>query len=343
MERENRTYRYYYRHQPSFFWPITLITVGITWLLVNNGTIPAENVYRLFPLWPVLLILAGISLLLRRVWWPLSGLVWAAAAAFFVWALINPPAFLPEATMPEVRHETYNEALGSTQSASVTMDLSGWPNRVYALENSSDLFLADVNYIGGFHVGVSGSDQKKDVRFDENRDTRYWTVGFVRALEDQNRPWEIGLSPRIPLRLNIDTNSGPSTLNLEGLRLESLRLEGGSGNIEINLPEESPRFLFDYRGGSGALTVNVPDGSDFELRMDTGSGNVVIDLPDGAAVRVDVRNGGSGALKFAAGFTKVEDRGDDDEGIWENEAYTDAGSGIDIVVSDQGSGDIEIR
>ncbi len=86
----------YYRHRrPSLFFPIALITAGVVWLLVNSGTIAVENVYRLAPYWPVLLILAGLGLLLERLWWPLSALMWLAAAAALVWFLVFPPAFLP--------------------------------------------------------------------------------------------------------------------------------------------------------------------------------------------------------------------------------------------------------
>lgn len=331
------------RHPPSFFWPITLITVGVVWLLVNSGIIATESVYRLVPLWPMLLVLAGVSLLLDRIWWPLSALLWLAAGAFVVWALMNPPAFLPRVTVPELRHETFTEPLGSARSASVTLNLSGDPNRVYALEDSNDLFVADLNYIGEMQVDVNGSEEK-NVTLDENRGTR-WGIQIFNDLSDQNRPWEIGLSPRVPLRLRIDTGSGNSTFDLTGLSLESLRLETGSGDSQLTLPDGNQRFLFDYNGGSGNLNVKAPEEATFEMGLNGGSGNINIDLPDGAGVRVVVRDDGSGALRLPDGFERVGGNGDNDnnEGTWENEAYETAEFPVTIIVEDQGSGDIVIR
>lgn len=182
------------RHPPSFFWPITLITVGVVWLLVNSGIIATESVYRLVPLWPMLLVLAGVSLLLDRIWWPLSALLWLAAGAFVVWALMNPPAFLPRVTVPELRHETFTEPLGSARSASVTLNLSGDPNRVYALEDSNDLFVADLNYIGEMQVDVNGSEEK-NVNLDENRGTRW---GSAKKLSPSTSTTRRKWPPRLP-------------------------------------------------------------------------------------------------------------------------------------------------
>src|SRR5688572_20802901 len=45
-----------------------LITIGAMWLLIKSGNIPAANLWALTPIWPFLLIAAGIGLILRPYW-----------------------------------------------------------------------------------------------------------------------------------------------------------------------------------------------------------------------------------------------------------------------------------
>ena len=52
----------------SLFWPFFLIATGIVWLLIEMRTIPADNLWALMYIWPFLLMVAGISLILRSRW-----------------------------------------------------------------------------------------------------------------------------------------------------------------------------------------------------------------------------------------------------------------------------------
>jgi len=50
----------------SFFWPAVLILAGVIALLVNTGAIPGDRLYLLVDLWPVILIVVGLELIVRR-------------------------------------------------------------------------------------------------------------------------------------------------------------------------------------------------------------------------------------------------------------------------------------
>jgi Putative auto-transporter adhesin, head GIN domain/Domain of unknown function (DUF5668) len=55
-------------HRRSLFGPLLLIAAGVVWLLVQSGTIPAENLWALTHIWPFLLIAAGLGIILRSYW-----------------------------------------------------------------------------------------------------------------------------------------------------------------------------------------------------------------------------------------------------------------------------------
>src|SRR2546427_11206956 len=50
----------------SRFWPGILILVGVFALLVNVGFVPVERLDRLVDLWPLILIVIGLELIVRR-------------------------------------------------------------------------------------------------------------------------------------------------------------------------------------------------------------------------------------------------------------------------------------
>ena len=337
---ETPNYRQH-RYRSSFFLPIALITVGIVWLMINNGIIPIENTYRLIPLWPLVLVIAGVGLILRRIWWPLNGLLWAATAVGVVAVMLNPPAFLPKSNLSaQLKHETISEPVGSAKSATTQLDLSVYSSQISALPASStDLISADVNHIGTINFVTTGTDQKT-VQLGED-----FSSGFMRfdwLMTGQVDPWKIGLTPNIPLRLKINSGTGASALDLTGLKLESLTIDGGTGSSRITLPQSSSRFPFKFDIGTGSVSITVPDDTAFDLNVDGGTGSLIIFLPEGAGVQVDVRSGGIGSLNLP-GFNKVrggESR--DKEGVWENDAYASADYPINIIL-DIGTGSVNIR
>lgn len=334
----DKTYR---SPRSSFFFPIALITVGVVWLLINNGVIAAENLYRLIPFWPVLLILAGLSLILRKIWWPLSGLMWVLAAAVFVWLLIASPAFIPVIPAAELTQETFREPLGQARSASVDLDLSVNPTRISSLQDTTDLIVADLSYLGDIVFDVSGESQKS-VRLDQTTGLSFGSFRWDMLAGQGLAPWKIDLTPEIPLALVVDVGTGSVEMDLAGLSLQSLVVGGGTGRMDILLPESGGRYIFDLDVSTGATTIRVPGGASLDINVDGGTGSLVIDVAEDAGVRLEVTDGGVGSLNLPPGFEKMRQGDDDDEGVWENEAYASTTAPVQIKL-DISTGSVTIR
>src|SRR3989442_974343 len=83
--------RYTYRYR-SFFWPAILILGGVVALLVNTGQIPVDRLYQLVNLWPVVLVVIGLELIIRRTVHGLTGDV--AAALIVLIAVVGAAAYV---------------------------------------------------------------------------------------------------------------------------------------------------------------------------------------------------------------------------------------------------------
>lgn len=329
-----------HREQPDFFFPVALITAGAVWLMINQGLIAQQNLVRLLPLWPLLLILGGLSLILRQLWWPLPSLLWLAAGTFVIWVLVNPQNILPAAAVPEFRQETFQETLGEAQSANVVLDLSVNPTTIHALSTGEDLIVANVHHPGDMNLEVNGSTNKT-IRLGETSDFDWVNWNWIAAANQQ--PWDIGLTSEIPLDLEVDSSIGDIKLELAELQLNALNLDASTGGITVSLPEDSPHFSFVLNQSTGGVRIDAPEKATFDLDVDGSTGGLTIDVADNAGVQVEIRDDGPGSLNLPAGFEKVEQSEDDaDEGVWQNKAFSTTDYPITITV-DLSTGSVTIR
>ena len=338
---EGNQHNHYRRNNPSLFFPILLITVGIIWMLVITGRVPAENVYRLYSYWPVLLIAGGLGILFQRISWLLNGLLWMSLAALTVWLVISPTAALPKVQEPQMTHRVFNTPLDGAKSADIQLNLSINPTEVKALNNSTQLINADVYYLGNMQYDASGSAAQMKVVLSQNFSGLFWNLPAGLA-SSQKEKWQIGLSPQVPLDLSIDGGTGSTTLDLSALQLNSLNVNGGTGSVEINLPEDNPSYQFQLNVGTGSARVTAPSGSVFNMKADGGTGSLVIDVPSDAGVQVDIHDTGMGSIHLPSDYQRTSGSSDNMKGVWENSAYAKTKSPIRIELS-TAVGSVEVK
>lgn len=347
------------RRRNSLFWPMVFIGIGVMALLGNMGVLSRANFVVLFRLWPLALIMIGLDILFGRRWPAIGALIGLATVALAIVLMLVGPS-MGWSDDREAKTDVFVAEIGAANSARINLDLSSAPTTVSALGDSDDLIEADLTYEGEIKFNVRG-EQEKTVNLSQRGD---WGFGWFDWFdEDDELHWDIALSSRLPLELEIDAGSGSSTLDLHRLQLTELKLDVGSGSVRADLPATGERYDAQVDGGSGSCTLNLAGGADVNLeadtgsgsvkieigdesnvvlRLDSGSGSVTIDVSSDAAVRVDVRDSGSGSVRLPSALERVR-RGDDDEGVWETPGFEDAAYRIEIIVDDLGSGSVTVR
>lgn len=326
------------RSYRSLFWPILLLGVGVVWLLSNLGYITPVNWVSLLRLWPVLLIVAGLDLLFGRTSSVLGGLIGLLAVAFIVFMLVAGPG-LGVTRAPELIRDHFTEPVGEATSATVSLALGSTPSRVYALDEASDeLFDATIEHFGQASFTASG-EQTKTVRLSLNPAG----VNWLDTLGAPARRWEIGLSRRIPLDLTINSGSGSVSLDLEGLLLDRLSVDSGSGSIQVRLPDTPGPYQAHMESGSGSVRVDVPCSAGIALHVDGGSGSQNLDVPNDCPLRVEVRDSGSGSIRLPGNLERVEGRAGQDQGVWQSSDYETSRPHVWIVLDGHGSGSFNLE
>lgn len=253
---------------PRIVFPLLLIAGGILLLLDRLG-IWAISWGSIARWWPLLLVLVGLDLVLggtRIGRWVLFAMTVALVGAAFYWA----PRL--EAGRPYVA-ERFAHPLEGVEKAEVLLQLGVGQLEVTPLpEDSPQLYEASLRYDRRYtRILHEVSSTEGEVRVSLKSDHQSW----VPTSSGQENDWEVRLSRRVPIRLEITSGVSRSRIDLTGLSLSRLDFNGGVGEVMVRLSERTP-YQASIKGGVGALTIQVPQGVEARLRVDGGLGEVSI-------------------------------------------------------------------
>ncbi len=135
-------------------------------------------------------------------------------------------------------------------------------------------------------------------------------------LDDRSERFaEIALNARIPWEVEVRGGASRLLADLSGLRLGSLKVDGGASRLEVVLPAPSGIVTVVILGGASNVAIRRPEGVAARLRVDGGATNLTFDdrhigaaggeldlqsgAYDGAADRYDIAvTGGANNLRI---------------------------------------------
>lgn len=236
----------------------------------------------------------------------------------------------------DVKKASYSEPVGDAISGTIKLGPAVGQISVYALPASDNLFEAEVSYVGEINYEVSG-DTEKTIRLGQKTAFTAGMIGDqVKAVLNQVSKREdlymkVGVSPNLPVSLDMDGGVGVSRVDLSGLRVAEVEIDGGVGEIFLTLPAGDSRYGVKIGGGVGATHVTIADGAALNLRLDGGVGGIDIHVPVNAAVRVEAE-GGLGGVSVPAHFNRVKGGSGfvGMDGVWETTGFNLASTQIYI-------------
>jgi hypothetical protein len=296
----------------------------------------------LFRLWPLLLIVIGLDLLFGRKS-PVVGAVIGIGAVLLVIVLmlIGPSIGLTGPAL-EAKLDQFAEPVEDATSASVRLDLSVATTTITPLADTSELFTAEVSHLGELDYDAEGQTEKHITLREENYEVRDGSAFLARILGDdgENLYWNIGLNPDIPLQLDINSGLGQGNFDLSDMQLTGLSINGGIGQINVQLPSVDSSYDVDINNGAGELNVEIAEDAALNLNIKGGVGNVTVDVPENVAVRIEGNNG-IGNIDVPSGFQRLSDE-DSEQGVWESLNFNEAARQI-VITYEGGVGNMTVR
>ncbi|MCI0520010.1 MAG: cell wall-active antibiotics response protein [Chloroflexi bacterium] len=248
---------------------IFLIAMGTIFLLANYGIFDV-NIWQMILLtWPVLIIAVGFDILIgrRNLWLSLVGvLVVAAILAGVVWYAGGGVVLGPRQGSAE-----FSQRLDGVTQAAILLEPNAGRLMVDALSGGS--------YLAAGMIPVNERNEVAQEFRAESVPPQFALTGGERNVYPGSRleEWTVGLTPAIPLAVDVDMGAGSINLDFTGLQLDHLEVNLGVGEINVTLPA-SGDFAGKIEGGVGVIRVYVPEGS--ALRITHDSGLSIFDRPD---------------------------------------------------------------
>jgi hypothetical protein len=258
--------RYRYR---SFFWPALLILVGVFALLVNSGLVPAERLDRLFDLWPLILIVIGLELVVRRA---VQGQVAELAAALIVViAIVGAAAYVALGPAIPTGTQTLNTSgkVGSLNHATVTVDVGAANVTMRAGSSNDDLFRAHIEYSGP-KPDVSLDQSSGELRIDQSNASGFFFQRHRFVLDLQ-------MNPSVTWKIVVNSGASSDTFKLTGIHVASIELNTGASHEDITLGSPSGTVPITINGGALTAIVHRPSGVEASASVSGGAVNLSFD------------------------------------------------------------------
>ena len=284
------------------FTAILLLAIGILLLLNTTGVVGWSIWWQFFRFWPVILIAVGLNIILAPRFPMLSALVVALIFAAGIGA-----AYLSEQVSIAYGFQFRNEHHYSssvddihTLEMDVDFGLGALAIDSDASGNEDALFtvlsfvmhpevleirkegIAEVTLSSGGGWASLAPPPPKATLYD--RETG-WNVNIgnididlsdlFNILDDPE--WEIGISPDVIVRLDIEAGAADLELDLRDVNVETLDVAVGVADVYIDLPNNAGHTTVYIDAGAADIDISVPDGVAARIESDSGMSSIDID------------------------------------------------------------------
>lgn len=227
-----------------WFWGTVLIVIGLIYLGLNFGWWNAETIASLWQLWPLLIILFGLSLIVRH---------WALGWLIILLAFITSGVFVYYAslsiTSPEIESSNFTEGLPSglkkakveIQSRAINLNISGDSDKLAEGKAESSFIQPKIE------TKIIGDEAKLTIKTELNN--------FKNWSKVKNK-LEIKLTSQIPLDIEIDAGASSLNLDLSDIKLNLLNIKAGASSIDLKIGSKTENNA-EIKIDSGASTLNI--------------------------------------------------------------------------------------
>jgi len=235
------TYRY-----RSFFWPALLILVGVVALLANTGQIPTDRLYNLVLLWPLILVVLGLELIVRRSMHGVAGDI--AAALIIVLAVVGAAAYVAAAPSPAASQSFERSGeVASLESATLEIDAGAAQVTVSGSSDlGSNLYNLQSVHLAGLTLNTGAS--RDDINLGK-------VTGIV-PVHVNGGALTVHVHRPKGTQASLDVSGGALSVDADGHHY------GGFGHASNSVDLGTDGYKVEVNGGACTVTLDTATASD---------------------------------------------------------------------------------
>ena len=253
-------------------WGLFLLFLGVTFLLQTLNVLPWGLWSTLWRFWPVLLINAGLSILLRRYnTWLISILILILLFGSLGIAIRQYGGVTADTAATT---GSYAAPLDGLERGQVHVDLSAGSLTIDSLPVGSPDFATVASRL-------ETNDLKVDFRAEEGEGVLSLDMARIdrRPREEVEREWDIRLSRQLPFTLEVSLAVTDSRLDLSELVITGLQMDVDLGNYIVEIPAAAGVTQVQIKASLANLEITVPDG--VAARIKTSTALSVLEVDEG--------------------------------------------------------------
>lgn len=250
------------------FWGLIFISAGVFWLLGNLGIISGDYWAEVWRLWPLLLVLWGISLLIGKdsrfgaVFSGISVIIIIAAILGFGW-LYNNQKILNHNSSTSNISETLE---ASTKDGQLNLKFGAAKMNI---GSGTDKFIeGSAETFSGIEINRSASGATQKVEIDQVGNSPVFWGGKTK------NEINLKLNDMIPYALKIDTGASDFDLDFSSVEVSSLVINGGATNGDIRLSNKAKQAGVNISSGASSFAIKIPNGVAIKVENKSGLSNI---------------------------------------------------------------------
>lgn len=254
----------------SVFWGLLALGIGIVFLGAEVGTWSREIVLQIMRFWPLVLVLFGIALIVRRS----KAAFWLMLTAFILAAALIYNSVTASQPLLNSKREDIKP---QTQETKFSQDFSGNIQRA----------ILEIN-TGAINFEVSGETEKlyegallsnfSDLKADNNisedvSTTKLSTVTFRKGVMFRNikNELDLRLQNKVPQEIKVETGASDMNLDLSKIILSRLVMKTGASKIRLNLGEKTANDAkIDFEAGASDIKIEFPKTLGVKINSESG-------------------------------------------------------------------------
>ncbi len=253
------------KHQ-NIFWGVLLILLGTLFLFDRLGLFVFDW-YMVRRLWPVLLILWGVSIL------PTKGfikLILAFAVAALSLVIYNHKA--PDEKTSWNRIE-FNRDKSEKDSERISQSFNkefeeGIKRASLKLDAGAGAFTLNSKTTDLINFDKSRSPMKYEFRVSTHNDEAEVKISqTTRIQQGKNKPNKVDLqlNPSPIWNLEFNIGAGSFDFDFSNLRIEQIELNGGAASIDFKMGSLHPKTKIEIDAGASSIKLLLPKGANCKL------------------------------------------------------------------------------
>jgi hypothetical protein len=257
----------------KIFWGLLLVIIGVLFILKNTGVL-FFSWHMMWHLWPVILILWGISIIPVKDWVKLVLSLVTIVITFFAVQQFG----------PQDRHNWNFEWKDDNDRGNDDENVITY-NNVMSENYDSITKFAELKLnigVGNFKIKDS-TDKLIEVKHDNDNANYSMTANNEDSLTIIHLSLDKGefnngnIRNNVEMKLNpnpiwdLDLNVGAATVDfdLSGFKTRNLKIQGGASELDLKIAAYLPQTDVKLEAGAASITIRVPESAGCEIVSNT--------------------------------------------------------------------------